>query len=616
MSYLDPPRINVAGRFFCDPGTVNNFTTNYGYPERIKKQQKWNPSGFMAWAFRDCQVTSIVNDEDPADPSKGVDPLTDSTFELLANPAPAKITSLDVQSQIAYELWGASQFRITTSEGESVTGRMRTAQFSDGWQRTPMPSGVLTNNDYYTARLQSIIEVEEWSPPPDQKHSSALLRRLREFNEDALSIRMVVDGYSINTIGGLTGRIVATIGPFAEGEPIHYVAGRMLRPPAEQYKLKIPYMGTPFFFAPFKETADGSSVVLDLGNSVPTTVPGGPPQDYGELHLVALAAGVEPGALLEPRHDLGKIDYLGDAYTQRGFVQSLPVPPGCDISSTPLGLVLVEPDPPHDSPLRVSTVFLSEDPFGEYVFAETTPYSGPSREFIGDGNILRMNPGDRQQVELTALAFGRPMSGRQIGLAQSSDFFNFMAGDQGVSGKAPPDTPEIGVPEAALIIESSDGTPIDSVITNSAGRATFSLKAGNPKKPRYDGKLDGQLYGVSYSVEAPQHVRSAQNIWNVVLIQVYDADPLPEPEERLITWTDVAKILTPYAQLYPYMDRYVRLDEEEVVSTPHTARLIRDVLSLPITNSNYMPVTRDLSRDKREWILRWIEQIEGDDEDG
>jgi len=67
----------------------------------------------------------------------------------------------------------------------------------------------------------------------------------------------------------------------------------------------------------------------------------------------------------------------------------------------------------------------------------------------------------------------------------------------------------------------------------------------------------------------------------------------------------VQPIFQQYANLYPVMKQYVDLsDYTDVVAK---ASLVKATFGVPVTDARYMPVTRDLSRAKREMIIQWLD---------
>lgn len=74
------------------------------------------------------------------------------------------------------------------------------------------------------------------------------------------------------------------------------------------------------------------------------------------------------------------------------------------------------------------------------------------------------------------------------------------------------------------------------------------------------------------------------------------------------TWnTGIGAIFRPYGNLYPFMTQSVGLDLAVYQKVAERSLDIADRLRLPITDPRYMPVTRDLSGQKTQAILAWLD---------
>jgi hypothetical protein len=208
------------------------------------------------------------------------------------------------------------------------------------------------------------------------------------------------------------------------------------------------------------------------------------------------------------------------------------------------------------SPLTIDAtgVILAERPRGEYLDVSE--------------RVLRLNPGDTATVEFAATAFGKPKSGQKIGL-------RLLLGRDPASGVTFP----------------------ASVTTGANGRASATIKAADPGHPRPD--VDGQVYqiGIVWGVAASG---TAPDWRGIIVVRVFDKGAAVVSPK----WADVQPILNEYARVFPSMKAYVDLADYTSVK-PNAAR-IQTTLSYPETDPRYMPVTRDLSRDKRSLITRWI----------
>jgi hypothetical protein len=374
--------------------------------------------------------------------------------------------------------------------------------------------------------------------------SSPFLQELQSVSPARLSIKFVVDGYQQDSTAPNfnQGRIVGTIGPAWADEPPNFVLGRAMRPNAN-------VNNNPLWFGYARVDELRQKVLVDLGNSVPTQSPGGSPPDLGTLQL---AVGPSSARAVV----LGDYDYSEAAYLATAGIQEFSVSKDqiAALRHTPLG-VLKSGTP--------SSVLLQEGANGTYLNATEQVY--------------RMNPSDVAAVELIALKFGVPASGQQISLQANSD---------AVYGPTPP---AVGIPASGLTFSST-------VTTGDDGRASFSLNANDPANPRKF--IDGQLYGVAYSwaLDAdPNFPPDPNGFVNVLVFDSYQKAP---------DWKNIQPILQQYAKLYPFMDSIFQLDDPKVIQQ-HIAAF-QQVLNIPLGDSRYMPVTRDMSRDKRQLILKWL----------
>jgi hypothetical protein len=197
---------------------------------------------------------------------------------------------------------------------------------------------------------------------------------------------------------------------------------------------------------------------------------------------------------------------------------------------------------------------LAERPSGLYVDATEVAW--------------RMDPGTTRSVDLVAswLGLGRVAAGRTLGLRLGH-----------------------GAPASALSFPAS-------VTTGANGRARVEFRAHDPGKPR--GRLDGQYYRVDYFDGSP----SPSNRLGALHVRVFDAHPTVNSP----TWAHVRPIFEHYARLYPFMKGVLDLSDPKIIRRNRAA--VQRTLAYPEEDPRYMPVTRDLSRDKRELLLRWLSQ--------
>lgn len=560
MSYLDVPRLHFAGSFIAKPSTVNNTPTNYNpaTPSTTGLVLAWNPNGNHDWEFLNCTVRTAVTGDgtvwNSGHPEKiigaGVQSRPDAPYN-------AKLVDLDTEQQMVSQIWGL-RINVAVSATEYFVGNFRVISFDDIWAR--VPDG---QQDWmFSAYFQSVLDDVTWG----DNSTSPFLQELQTVSPNQLSIKFVVDAYQdLYYMKNFNqGRIVGTIGPSHDDEPPNFIKGRQLRPFGQSSPLNYGYA---------RVDASRKKLIVDLGNSIPTqsdhsTNPPtqsatNPPVDVGTLAVAIIPADGSPDLL-------GDYDYSLDAYLATAGVQEYSVTDEqlSVLADTPLGVVQTVP-PKGSSPIGT---LLQESPTGAYINA-TQPF-------------FRMNPGEVCTVELVAQQFGEPAPDQFIVL----NFNNTALQGQQPAIPPAPTYWTVGVPASALDFPQS-------VLTDARGRATFELRASDPGNPRQ--VIDGQVYGVGYSWSQDNLRDFPSDLNNFISVLVFDSF------KREPTWANIQPIMMQYATLYPFMDSIFMLSDPEVYRQNIAA--FKKVLSLPITDPGYMPVTRDMSRDKRQTILAWLD---------
>jgi hypothetical protein len=536
VSYLGYPRVNFAGVFQADVSTVNNTFANFdderfiGRFQRPGGRGRWNPRGTGAWRVRDCKVTSVLS----ADGRPAGDPATSAVVAQANDRVSAKLVDLDPAQQQVSTVFGLRLALRFPDGREGFAGAFKPAPFTDLWARCPASPGMAG----FSASYQSVIDVEEWG----DGSLSAVLQELREATvEEKLSIKFNVDGFDPDSTSPTFtwGRIVGSIGPYAAGEPDHFVAARLLAPVGPGP-------------APASCRIDEGTAVLslDLGNSLQTEVAGKSLIDAEVLRLVAKPVGGEPVLLASTSS--GQAFYDSFYKSQAAILGAQLNPAQLEAArQNPLALLDVS-----------GAVVLAEDPAGRYLRAD---------EFV-----FRMSPGDTAPVSIYATSFGQFTAGVQITTRYDTSELG---------------PPPAGVPESGLTFPQSATTGPD-------GRAQLELTASDPGNPRRF--IDGQVYGVAYGWGGDESVTQGHKL-NALVWSAYAA-----PEEP--TWVaDVQPILQQYANLYPIMRDVVDLSNYADVARRHRRSLVL-AMDLPVTDPNYMPVTRDLSPAKRDMIVAWLKR--------
>jgi hypothetical protein len=186
-----------------------------------------------------------------------------------------------------------------------------------------------------------------------------------------------------------------------------------------------------------------------------------------------------------------------------------------------------------------------------------------------DPQAFAMNPGDQASVALTARTFGKPAPSLQL---------------------------EID----AMLNSGAPGLSFPgSVTTDTSGRASVSLQASDPGAPRGDA-IDGQVFGFGgeWSARSGIVIPDAQSAVAVRVFSVFSPPASPK-------WSDIQPLFQQYHTMYLAMAAILDLTDLNAVVAGKAE--IRRRLLLPIDDPGFMPVTRDLSAQKRAMIVAWID---------
>lgn len=554
MSYLDAPRLHFSGRFFANPGTLNNWLVNYspsvplqpawqGTTERpIVPQyagyQYCNPNGLGYFAWHDCTVKSAVSSDGGLLASAATSEVIDARVESHRSEV-AKIVDLDPDQQSVSQIYGLS-LHVALANGASLSGPLQTAALSDLWYgRVPH----LTGDGAGSGVFQTVMPAEKliWS----NLGRSRFLRELKAQSEAGLSVKWMADAYQANNVHPQFnfGRLVGTLGPAKKGEPLRFVAGRRLLPVDRR-----------FGPAPWILDTERAVARIDLSNSVPLQAPGGESYPLGSMFAVILDA--DGTHLLPPPID----------YTRRHLEQASAI---SDIWLTDQQLKGLFDN-------RLGVAIISPDGRRHLVLAEH-----PSRKWANvDQTWLRMMPGETASVDIHARRGNGPLAGEKLAIRLLSDNSNGRDNNR---------------PSSAVTFDQE-------VTTDAQGRAVLNVTANVPEPlPPQRRVIDSQVYflGGPWQEWGELHAQSGGGVLTVLVFGDFVAPQDPN-------WDDhIGPLLRSFARLFPGMKSIVDLASyDQVVKN---ADRLKRVLSYPLDHARYMPVTRDLSPAKVEMILAWID---------
>ena len=388
MSYLGHLRINFAGTFQADVATTNNIPQYYDnalFEPRYRWRMRlpdingaWNPRGTNNIRFTDVRVTGAGLADGTMAATARQDPVVGARLVEDDLRTTGRLVDLDPQYQFVPEIWGL-RLTLRGEDGKVLLrGDFLPAAMEDLWLKTLRKSG----RPDPAASYHSVLTGVSWA----DDLRSPVLRMLRDSTAAGLlSIKLntdsVEDGMDFidNPPDNTTfGHVAGAIGPYADGEPKHFVAARRLR--------KAPGTG-PLNHAPCRLDPSGTAFV-DLGNGVPTTISGGPLQDVGPLRLALLP----PGQPAEPLASLVGVEPAN--FDRTGGIAT------AHLSAAQLARAAEVPLAVLDA---AGAVLLAESPDGLLVRS--------------DNFVFRMAPAqpeNQASTTFTATRFGRPAAGVDI----------------------------------------------------------------------------------------------------------------------------------------------------------------------------------------------------------
>lgn len=610
MSYLDLPRIHALGRFFTDPSTVNNDPSHYD-PD-VERPSPWQaPNGLHRFMLVDVKVVSAL---DTSGTFVEQDPLLGAEVISTDKPTPAKIVDLDVYQQSVPTIFGL-QISIDVGDGTSIVGSMD-ACAANGLRFTRvLPTRGWSGFDGYgqasfggdTNACAIYLGVLRVDPTQWPAASDGVLRQLREATAtDAdgnilISIRMVVDDYqNVPWHDDFShGRMLATLGPVSRSDELEtVVGGRWMNPrpvstggdpnaPAD------PWYWPDFYGAPgrFAERSDGQkSLSVDIANAIALVQPGGNPVPLGELSVVL------------GNDTIGTFQATQDLYQNFGGI--------IDLSVTDAQWAA------RDAPLSIRTS--RDDIGGPALWSESA--SGLNIEAAD--RVFRL-PGYAGQVataRVKVTRWGDAAVGFQPGIMVVPVVEGVAAATVPPPAKYPGDTSQA---DGALTATIS--------AVDETGVATVTLTVHGDPGSRTE-QLDGQLYFIVVydpAAGAPDMTKSGEPpqeaMISCIVFSAYSETP---------SWEEVKRLMTPYAKLYPGMTDQIDLTQEQAFFTfalnppwqaygdPHIepyvlpdgrkimAGAIPYVMTRGFDDPQYMPVTRDLSPQRRTMILSYIADVQ------
>lgn len=623
MSYLDIPRLHLAGSFYTDPSTMDNDPQHYNTD--VVNPSPWQePLGKHEFKILDCTVVSVM---DSTGTLQVGDPLVGNAFGTVAAmypdpsappgtgvpPVEAKLVDLDTYQQAVSTIYGM-QVSLDCGGGLTLTGLCDPPNLNASWFSAVLPERGWDNygNDSPGGDSNAAgcfntvirIPVASWAANAGPASLQALRAASAVVGNDVVvSFHFTLDAY---IIGGETavlapgakrepgiayrrfGRFMGAIGPWQQGEPIQAAGPRLL---AGRQLPPLPPTPVPAWYVPsannawFQVSSATSTLTIDLANALCRDSIGGAPVDLGTLTAYA-GPSSNPVAL-------GTVPYA----TMFGLAAGI-----CDIPLSPTAVQAA----------TTSAVWLSSsrtDLDTQTLWAE--PQDGVL--IAPDVRALRMtsetgSPGSTATVPVYLTQFGQPYVGQQLQVVIVS-----------VHGNTPGAT---CAPSNPGDTAQADGA-LTGTITPSGSNGVATLTFNVVKDPgSRTPLLDGQLYFIypNFTGQAPTTSPQQESQISVVAYQSYPVIANPQ-------WTDIEPLMVVYDKLFPSMRQYITLTDQHSFTvfmnnppwypvlqnsdpTYNVGGVSRGAIGWYLTRDDNdptkMPLSRDLSPNKIATVLNYV----------
>jgi hypothetical protein len=593
MSYLSTSRLFFSGDFLSDVSTVNNDVTHYNNATFVSDFQQpqtdtdangwWNPEGGAVFNFQNCKVQQITLSDGTTQSDSTADIVLGQIVAGSEGRPTGKMLDLDPDQQMVSALY-CVQLRICTPQNELLLkGDISPTCFRDIQLR--QSAGVQINGQPMGACWTSVLTNLVWG---EKAALSPFLKNLKATTQgNKLSLQLNAFGYYYNhaTDGRFSlGKILGSIGPWFQGEPETFAPARRLYGTFDTNSdnSKKPHRSSVYFgVSNFLFEAQKKRLTVDLGNSFPIA------DSLGRITITqTLIFGVANNALSNDVSNtnvylnasdfisIGSVQYhtgLGWLDTTGGIVSYNNLPDNVVKALSNHQLVLLTP----------STVNPSQ-------YALIARESVDGQLVRADNFVQRLDYGDTHIVNFYTYQWGKALPNTTITVQMERATRNTPVGPNNptciIYGN---NFPQTGV------------TYQQSVQTDKNGFGQMKITGNAIYSPRV--YIDGQVYSLDYQTITPDPAMGVESV--AIHLRDYFAVPAHP------VWDDISEIMIQYANLYPIMSKYL-----VNLANPADLKMKKDILifafSRDINDAMHMPVTRDLSKTKRQTILKWLAQEE------
>lgn len=582
MSYLHAPRLVFTGDFLSDVSTVNNDTAHYNNatfqpnfqdPGQGATNGWWNPEGGAVFDFQNCVVKQIFLPDGTTQASQADDIIIGQAVVGAEGRPTGKMVDLDPDAQMYSALW-CVQLRICAANGDLLfKGDITTTSFRDLQMR--QLDGGKSNGQPLGATWTSVITNIEWGELAEQ---SAFLRTLRATTQNnTLAINMNPFGYYYSHNDGRfsLGRIMGSIGPYFEGEPLTFAPARRLyginyTPSAR---------GTFFSTSNFLVEPDSKRLSIDFGASFPVADSVGTINYTQDLRLAVskvpqtgVASPQTPTFYISPNDfiEIGALDYQSDPnwLNQTGGIVSFNNLPDTTMSAL------------SNSQLLLITPSTSQP--GQFAIIAREAIDGLVAR--ADNFIQRLDDGQSVNIDFYAYQWGKPLPNTGITVAVDPPT---------------PDTPK--GPKSPISEVYGNNFPTDGlsfngqISTGPDGKVQMPIAGNAIYSPRV--YIDGQIYFITYQTATVDQAFGTEQV--VIHLRDYFQE-IANP-----VWGDISEMMIQYSNLYPIMSKYV-VNLADPAALAEKKKILIFAFSRDMNDTMHMPVTRDLSSTKRNTILNWL----------
>ena len=582
MTYLDSPSLVFTGDFQSDVSTVNNDVRHYDnllFEPRFQTPEEgntlngwWNPEGGAIFRFIDCKIVRCIE-------SPGVDIDNDIVGAPISgadNRSGGKMVDLDPQMQMTSEIWGV-QFRLTNADNEVYfEGKILETGFRDLQQRQFEDSFI--NGQPSGATFCTVIEEVVWND--DLVNGNSFLQTLKDSTDNnQLRLHLSTYGYYYSHEDGrfAMGKIIGTVAPWKSTQPLKFSPSRRLYGLVSHLK-----------YTNFTVDYSTKKFTIDLGMSIPINdTQGTIHPDFTHLKIICMKDGSD-------FHALPNVHYYITGDEDFAEIGLIDIPNPTDWLNETGGIVTLSLDDTALSYLENNQVLImNQFDNGNETYYKVVAREQPDGWFIrADQNVKRLDPDNTESTDIYAFQWGQPVEGKTIDVTLDPPLAGQGGSGSGYDNQPEAEIPDINTPEGKVVLSTPS-------TTDANGKTSINLTGNPPGNPRI--YLDGQIYLFSYDINGID-VPNRYKYWNdKIIVHLRDAfDIIDNP-----TWDDVKEIWIQFGNLYPIMSHYI-FDFSEPDQILQHKNILLYAFQQPFNSPSYMPVTRDISYNKMQTLIKWL----------